>query len=235
MKKINLQIHDECGKALEIRTGGALPLREPRKLDIVGNIDSVFKFLAQRINEFDHKQAHIIVDREKFTIKLVIDETSFYSGNVKGVLTQPKDYEDFCINTGKEWDIYDLSDFIRLHKALFENRTQAAKLVAELQNFKLKIDGELQKSDDKRGNTEYVRRQTVKSNLPESFNLLVPLFKGFEKRTIKVEVDINPNTFDCTLISENAAEMIKDDVDAIIDIQIKNIETLCPDIVIIEI
>lgn len=93
---------------------------------------------------------------------------------------------------------------------------------------------ELEVSDDKRGNQKILRAQTVESNLPKSFNVNMPIFKGTEKRTFEVEVEINPNDLSCTLVSQEAHDIVVQERDNQMDAVLGRIGDAAPNIVIIE-
>jgi len=232
--KHELNIINSDGKpvVVEIREGQALPLKEPQKIAIVGNIDAVSRFLTKRA--IDQKQSHVIVNREHQKIELVFDESNFYSGSVVGKLELSEAFNRFEINTGKEYTTYELADFFKMNRVFFEKPSVAANIVKELANFKAKVDKEIEQSDDRRGNKTAMIRQVVDSNIPEKFNLVLPLFKGLEKQTIEVEVNINPGNLNCTLISPMAAEIIDSITDQVVDQELKKFESLANEIVVIE-
>lgn len=81
----NIEVKVESGvKTLEIREGDALPLHEPVKVRIDGVIDTPFKWLEKRVAEINQKTSHIIVNRDKMVIALIIDETNHYRAEVSG-------------------------------------------------------------------------------------------------------------------------------------------------------
>lgn len=129
---------------------------------------------------------------------------------------------------------FDMADRIKQLRTYFETQQDAMKLVTELRNFKAKIDKELELSDDKRGNQKIMRAQTVESNLPKSFNVNMPIFKGAEKRTFEVEVEINPNDLSCTLVSPDAHDIVVQERDNQMDAVLGRIAEAAPNIVIIE-
>ena len=108
------------------------------------------------------------------------------------------------------------------------------KLVTELQNFKAKVDKELESSNNNRGDRRVLVNQVVQSNLPEAFTLIIPLFKGTPKQTIQAEVYINPSDLSCTLVSPEANDLLEEMRDKEIDLVLERIQKVCPHIVIIE-
>lgn len=231
MEKINVQVENGV-QQLIVRHGTALEPKDRKVIAIIGNIDSVGRFLAKR--SIDQKDSVVEVNRDDMTINLIIHQTSPYPGYVQGRLLVTEDFKKFKINTGKYWNLHELADFIKLNRAFFENRTEASQLVAELRNFKAKVNQDLEKADDRRGNVDYVRRQSVESNLPEAFNMKMRVFKGEPEDVFPVEVAIHPDTFECTLVSPAVAEAMQDSIDSIIDGELMEIKRLCPDLVIIE-
>lgn len=232
-QQINLTVFDKENNVIEVRQGAALPLREPVKIDITGYINSPTSFLKLRVSEIHQLEAHILVNSDKFTITLVIDETNFYAGKIEGKLELSEIYKKFGINSGKQWTTSELADFIKMHRSFFQKPSLAASLVTDLKHFKAKVDKEIEQKDDNRGNKKMLYDQVVESNIPDSFTVQLPIFKGQKKQDIKVEVYINASSFECQLISPDAQDLIHSLTDGIIEEQLNEIREICPNIVII--
>lgn len=233
--EINLVNYDGKPVILEVREGAALPLKEENKVSISGNIDAISRYLQTRKLSIEMQMcSHIVIDREDKSITLNLNASNFYGGVVTGKLAYSKAFTVFEINTGKEYTTFELADFIKMNRSAFEKPTEAVKLIKELNNFKAKVQSEVEKLDDKRGNRTDFQRQAVDSNIPEKFNLLLPIFKGQQKRPIEVEVNINPSSLNCTLISPQAKEIIDTVTDDIINTELELIKDNAPEIVIIE-
>lgn len=228
------EMNIEDGKDMVIRFGDALPLKEPKYVSIHGTIDAPARWVEKRKDDIVSADAHILVDRDHMTITLNTDENNFYSDQIVGTLTLSTEMQEFGINTGEYMSCFDMADRIKQLRTYFETQQDAMKLVTELRNFKAKIDKELELSDDKRGNQKILRAQTVDSNLPKSFNVNMPIFKGTEKRTFEVEVEINPNDLSCTLVSPDAHDIVVQERDNQMDAVLGRIGDAAPNIVIIE-
>lgn len=228
------EMNIEDGKDMVIRFGDALPLKEPKYVSIHGTIDAPARWVEKRKDDIVSADAHILVDRDHMTITLNTDENNFYSDQIVGTLTLSTEMQEFGINTGEYMSCFDMADRIKQLRTYFETQQDAMKLVSELRNFKAKVDKELELSDDKRGNQKILRAQTVESNLPKSFNVNMPIFKGTEKRTFEVEVEINPNDLSCTLVSPDAHDIVVQERDNQMDAVLGRIEEAAPNIVIIE-
>lgn len=228
------EMNIEDGKDMVIRFGDALPLKEPKYVSIHGTIDAPARWVEKRKDDIVSADAHILVDRDHMTITLNTDENNFYSDQIVGTLTLSTEMQEFGINTGEYMSCFDMADRIKQLRTYFETQQDAMKLVTELRNFKAKVDKELELSDDKRGNQKILRAQTVESNLPKSFNVNMPIFKGTEKRTFEVEVEINPNDLSCTLVSPDAHDIVVQERDNQMDAVLGRIGDAAPNIVIIE-
>lgn len=228
------EMNIEDGKDMVIRFGDALPLKEPKAVSISGTIETPARWVEKRKDDIVSADAHVLVDRDHMTITLNTDENSAYSDKIVGTLTLSTEMQEFGINTGEYMSCFDMADRIKQLRTYFETQQDAMKLVTELRNFKAKIDKELELSDDKRGNQKILRAQTVESNLPKSFKVNMPIFKGTEKRTFEVEVEINPNDLSCTLVSPDAHDIVVQERDNQMDAVLGRIGDAAPNIVIIE-
>ena len=228
------EMNIEDGKDIVIRFGDALPLQEPKYVSIHGTIDAPARWVEKRKDDIVSADAHVLVDRDRMTITLNTDENSAYMDSIVGTLTLSTEMQEFGINTGEYMSCFDMADRIKQLRTYFETQQDAMKLVSELRNFKAKVDKELELSDDKRGNQKILRAQTVESNLPKSFKVNMPIFKGTEKRTFEVEVEINPNDLSCTLVSPDAHDIVVQERDNQMDAVLGRIGDAAPNIVIIE-
>lgn len=228
------EMNIEDGKDIVIRFGDALPLQEPKYVSIHGTIDAPARWVEKRKDDIVSADAHVLVDRDRMTITLNTDENSAYMDQIVGTLTLSTEMQEFGIDTGEYMSCFDMADRIKQLRTYFETQQEAMKLVTELRSFKAKIDKELELSDDKRDNQTIMRAQTVESNLPKSFKVNMPIFKGTEKRTFEVEVEINPNDLSCTLVSPDAHDIVVQERDSQMDGVLVRIAEAAPNIVIIE-
>ena len=228
------ELNTEEGQETIIRFGDALPLKEPKAVSISGTIDAPARWVEKRKDDIVSADAHVLVDRDRMTITLNIDENSAYMDQIVGTLTLSTEMQEFGINTGEYMSCFDMADRIKQLRTYFETQQEAMKLVTELRSFKAKIDKEMELSDDKRGNQKIMRAQKVESNLPKSFKVNMPIFKGTEKRTFEVEVEINPNDLSCTLVSPEAHDFVVQQRDDQMNAVLGRIGDAAPNIVIIE-
>jgi len=237
MEGIKLVLAEEQ-KELVVREGNALPVKEPVKISILGIISTVTTFIKYRLNVITPMvdTCHILVNRVKMTISLVIDECNHYSGFVSGKLSMNPDFLSFGINTGKSWSHKDLAEFIKMNRSCFADREVASVLAADLSKLKVKVETEVEKSDDNRANVVASLRQTVIENtIPESFYLNMPIFQGKNKVSFPVSLYIDAMSYQIKLVSPDAKELVDDMKDEAIGEELEKIKEILPEIVIMEV
>lgn len=218
-----------------IRFGEAKQVYDPQRVNVYGVIDSPLRWLEKRKDTINLLACYIAVSREEMGLKLFIDEHNHFSDTVGGRLLLSEEFKRFGINEGKYMSGLEMSDLIRMNRTYFAEKKIAMDLVSIMRNFKAKVTNDIESNDDKKGNVSQVRRQAVESNLPPSFELNIPIFKGQHKQKFTVEIDIDPDTLQATLVSPDAQDLIVETRDSLIDNVITQIQGLCPEIPIIEI
>ncbi len=215
----------------------------PDNVSFEGNIDSIKNFLAVRINAMykdesviELADSYILVNRENQKIHLFYNSTDPYKqGCVTGVLSLHPDFEKWKINTGQSWNNDELAEFIKMNRYCFKSKSDAMRLSAELKTLKVKVEKQAEASNDNRGNVKALAAQTViESSIPKTFIINVPVFKGQAKMEFEIEIYVNPNTYQVTLVSPDANDIKNNVRDSIIDEQIKEIKEITNNIAIIE-
>lgn len=241
--KLNVVVpKDYSGAPIEIilREGKAaeqLPNREPINVEINGTIDTPLRWLEKKVELIDQKKAYISVSRDDMSIALVDKENDYYSNNIAGWLEASKEMKAFGINADKRWEPIKLSQFFKMHRAFFKDKTENMTLVSTLKNFKAKVAQDIERSKEENGSKVDNYSQVVDSNLPKSFKLNIPLFKGFACEEIEVEIyaDVDGRDVSLSLVSAGANETIEEYKNRVIDEQIEAIKVVAPDIAIIEV
>jgi hypothetical protein len=241
--KLNVIVpKDYNGAPIEVvlREGEApelLEIKEPERVVISGTIDTPFRWLEKRIELINQKASNIIVNRDVMGIALTVDETNYYQSDIRGELKTSKEMMEFGINTEKKWEPIKLSKFLKMHRAFFTDKSQNMMLVSTLKNFKAKVNQDIERSKEENGSKVDNYSQVVDSNLPKSFKLNIPLFKGFANEEIEVEIyaDVDGRDVSLSLVSAGANEAIEEYKNKVIDEQLDAIRQIAPDIVIIEV
>lgn len=213
-------------RVIELHEENELPVLEPDKVELAGTIGSVYEFLLKRISEkeqINQKRCYILVDREKMTLKLVTNETdSRNKATVRGELKYYPKFLEFGINTSKTWEPVQLSKFFKMNRAFFKDAQYNMELVTVLKNFKASIDSKVENSRQDNGSRTDNYSQVVNSNLPASFNLIVPIFKGRPAEEIEVEIiaDVDGRNIRLSLCSPGAEVIVEEERNKAIDEQL---------------
>jgi hypothetical protein len=226
---------------LVIREGEApkqLDKKAPVQIAIVGTIGAPFEFLLRRKEVIeDLSKCHFLVNRNDISITLIINESDAYTkGSVKGILEVHPKFKEFKINSKEGWEPNELGQFFKMNRAFFPDKAENMKLVSDLKNFEATIDAKIEKQKEDKGSFKDNYSAVVNSNLPGTFKLELPLFKGTGKVIFDVEfyATVSGKNIFLQLVSPDASASIEDIRDTVIDEQIKQIREIAPGIVIIE-
>lgn len=241
-----LKLQDRCGyKCVNLFKGGRSHTLNIHRLVAEAflpnphrySIDAPLRWLEKRVELINQKSTNIIVNRDKMGLALTIDETNYYQTEINGILQPSKEMQEFGINTEKKWEPIKLSKFLKMHRAFFTDKSQNMMLVSTLKNFKAKVNQDIERSKEENGSKVDNYSQVVDSNLPKSFKLNIPLFKGFANEEIEVEIyaDVDGRDVSLSLVSAGANEAIEEYKNKVIDEQLGVIRQIAPGIVIIEV
>jgi hypothetical protein len=243
-EKIQIVLGEGVTKAeVILREGVAVKEIEPKapiKTKLSGVIGSPVEYLQKRVatGQFTQERSHLIVNREAIKLALVINEDDEYNrGQVDGTLEFHPKFIEFGINTGKVWTPTELGMFFKMNRAFFPDKTTNMKLVTDLMNFTATVNNSLEKRANENGDRTDHFSQVVNSNLPKSFVLNVPIFKGMNAETLEVETfaKINGREVAFTLLSPGANQTLEEIRDKAIDEQLTQIKEIAPNIAIIEV
>ena len=246
-EKLNINFADgEAVKELIIRevdtvVEDKLPVLEPDKVEISGNITAIFAFLEKRWDAEDaqvnHCRTHILVDRDNLMMTLVVNETDKREKKtVVGTIQLSRQYTAFGINK-KLWESTDLGNFFRINRSYFEKKETNMSLVSLLKRFTAKVNTEVEREEKDNGSVTDVYRKVVDSNLPEAFAVKIPIFKGSQPEVFTIEIiaHVEGKHAVLELISPDAEAIVEEVRDKLIDEQIEKIKELAPEIPIIEV
>lgn len=223
---------------LIIRKGEASKVWDPQPTKIEGVINTVSRFLKNRIPIIDNTddqgsfKCHILANKEDGGIHLIVDEHNHFNDEIKGIITVHPSIEKFSINSGEYILPEKMANFLKMRKHLFNSQSVYSSIYTALKTFKAKVNQEIDAIKDDRGNFEIKKAQVVEHNIPDKFDIKVPLFKGTQPVVIPVEFMVN-STLDVALSSTDLIQMIDQTREELIDKEIKDIQKIAPDIVII--
>jgi hypothetical protein len=186
---------------ITIREGQAAPIELPDMDVIEGDINTISAFVKKRypcpstqsslgLQFIDKDRVIVTVDREKFEITVEIDPEHPRGSVVKGKLSLAPELIQFNINGSKSFTREELVKLIKFNKMWFASRDQAETLLESYMAFRAEVNANISKTNDTRGNVENNYKKTVKTGVPDSFVLNIPVFKGQDKRQFRVEIEI---------------------------------------------
>lgn len=184
------------GNEVVIRTGDALPPSPPKKISISGDINAVKSFLQKRTAEFkglgpqfvNPETTIVIVDEEKMTVNLLLDPHDINGTEVLAQLLFSPDLEKFNINKNKKYTRAELTQLLKFSRRYFPNQEQYQKLLESYMKLNLTTTGSLKDEQDSRGNKDLQFKKEVSAQVPNSFIIELPIFKG--KEPVRFMVDI---------------------------------------------
>ena len=229
----DLKISVEQGvKEVVVRKGVANDVHIPNGILISDlTIDCVSEYLSKEgVDEAEIKNSFVVFSYEEKSIELLFAVRILNPDSIGGKIRLHPDLQKFEINGGKRYTPFKLADFIRMNRHFFESKDQAIKLENVLRNFIADVDKKIEVSDDKRANVKASIIQQVKTNIPENFTLLLPIFVGVEPIPVKVEIDIDSTDISCSLMSPDLKELIDKETKVIIDFELKLIKQLFPEL-----
>ena len=242
-EKLQINLAPGMSKAeLVIREGAAPKELEPKapvKTNLKGVIGAVVEYLKKRINagQFEQKDCHILVNRDTIEITLITNEADEYRRRNHGQIELNPKFIEFGINANKVWTPTELGLFIKMNRAFFADRNENMKLVSSLMNFTADVNNKIERAVKENGNRTDNFAQMVSSNLPDSFTIQMPIFKGMPPETIEVETfaQVNGREVAFVLLSPGAQATLEDLRDKVIDEQLEQIREIAPEIAIIEV
>jgi hypothetical protein len=243
-EKLQINLSQGVAKAeVILREGTAVTELEPKapvKTNISGVIGSPLEYLTKRLNtgQFTQERSYLFVNREEISLALIINEDDEYQrGQVYGKLEFHPKFEEFGINTNKAWTPTELGMFFKMNRAFFPDRGVNMKLVTDLMNFTATVNNKIERSVKENGDRTDNFAQVVNSNLPASFVLNIPIFKGMKPETLEVETfaKVNGREVAFILISPGANQTLEEIRDNTIDAQLEQIKEIAPNLAIIEV
>lgn len=214
-------------KQITILEGEAPEQFNPEAIVLKGIISAPADFIEQRADTFNPEKSHAIVEKTNGQIILVINEQSVTEKyTIRGVIQKGKKISDLGINTGKIYSPKDLSRRFRLERSLFNSATDHLTLITELRNFDATIKNKVDEEDDLRGNTKNALIREVESNIPEEFDLRLPVIEGEDEEIIEVSImlEISGSRIFCSLESVDAEEIYENRSEELIEKEVERLK-----------
>lgn len=213
MEGLELNVTTNKDGVVTILQGAAPKPIEAKSTIIEGNIYAVCDYIKKRADciNANVNHCHVEIDPVKGKMSLFEGEDTTLCNIVTGWLLFHPDFTKWGINTDKRYSSHDLAMMIRMNRFMFESAEAAMTLVTIFQTLKVKVNKAVELSDDKRGNRTDMRSQIVESmSIPETFKINVPIYRGFSPVAISIEILIDADTLEISLISPQVNDIIND-------------------------
>jgi len=216
-KKIVVNLASEQKEPLEIvvREGDASPifLKDKVRLKQAVFLLSIAEFIGKRTFNDDPKEnAGLLL----FSTDVADPKLEFYENphdQDATILTAKlhinPDFEAFAINTGKGFYQKDVIKLVRTVAHVL-GKEQAQDIIQRMQNFEVKYEQVVQKEDDRQGNKKDLQTEALKltrGELPKSFTLTMPLYKGTQPVTFTAEVEVDKGNNNMPVFSFYSLDM----------------------------
>jgi hypothetical protein len=186
-----------------IREGRAvepLPLKEPKSIAISGDIHAISNFVAIRREQADGVQVldarTILIEANKNARTIVFNSNPAAHNNtiITAKLEASEELKQFGINSDKTYDRKELLKLLKFSRGYFKDRANYDQVINGLMKVRIKTSAELQQESDNKGNRKNVDEvnSVMSEGFVDKFYLSVPLFKGFAKENIEVEICFEP-------------------------------------------
>ena len=198
--KINVNLPEGTNE-LVIRHGEAKEIEYPQTINISGIITSPGDWWQKKSR--DVTDSHVIVYDK--SISLIIHEHDLFGQEViNGTIQSFKELEKFQINGNKRYSTKELSRFLKFNRMYFLDRDENMEIVSKLQKFRAKVTQEIEDGNDFKGNKKYLFEQKVTHELGLlEFTLYIPIFKGENPVSFKVEIGFDITDGSTTLFLES--------------------------------
>jgi len=223
----NLVKEFNSDKTITKLKGQAPEQHNPLPVNITGTITAPSRFIENRKDEFYDKKAHCLASTTDGVLELVVNEQSVCDKyTVKGKVEIGKLFSKIGINKDVSYTPIELSRKFRMLKSIFPSPKEHLDITTKLKNLKAKVNKEVEESNDDRANVSQIFKQSVESNIPESFKLHLPLLEGEAPETIDVVVllEVKGNDIVCYLESVDGQEKIDNEMERLVREECEKIE-----------
>lgn len=238
-KKIVLNVSGNEANIREGKLADPLPLREPKAIHLTGDIKTIAHYVHVRQDTAQGLQiinpATVVVEVDKNARKIVmsLDPENFYGSTITAKLEMSEELRQFGINTTTRYSRKDLTNLLKFNRLFFEDKNQHAEVLAGLMKVRFLSQTEMEQANDNKGNRKDSKEvsTTTHEGFKDKFILSIPIFKGFDKQQIEVEIcfDVLNGDISFWLESVGLKEATDSQIDDIFEKQLE----CCSDYVVI--
>jgi hypothetical protein len=215
-------------RQITILEGTAPTQHNNQPIVIDGNIDAPYRFVEGRKKDFESTRNHCLVSKTDGVIILVLNEQSVVDKyTVNGKIEIAKKFKNLGINNDKQgYTPEELANKLKLLRSLFVSNLEHSNICNILRNLKAKVNSDIEKLNDRKGNVTDNFKQTVDSNMPDAIKLKLPLLEG--ETPIEIEINVileaEGSSIKCYLESIDAAELIEKQFEERVNQEVENLK-----------
>jgi hypothetical protein len=160
-------------------------------LNFKGLISAPMDFLLPKVEAklINKEKVLIIVDEEKESITVLSDWDNKLQHKVEGTLVRNPDLAALKINDASgRFTLKDLVTLLKFRRLLFSSQEEFKTLLNTLMTFNAKIEADVKKENDQRGNISDAFILRAKTQLKLDFTLEAAIFKGGPIGKFKVDI-----------------------------------------------
>jgi hypothetical protein len=225
MEQFHLNVASENGE-LVVRTGSALPLKEPERVILSGILNTPAEYIKKRVDSISVIKTNVVFDYTARTITLTVDDCSFYKDIITGKLEINKDLASLGINNDTLYNEKELSRKLTFFGRFFESKAAYNDLIKKLNDFSAKVKQEFTNATDYRGSEALEKITKIEHDIPLFFVLKMPIFNGGDKREFKVNIYVaaRDGGIELWLESVELHELLEKETESLFNAQLKNFE-----------
>lgn len=227
MDQIKVNVTPKEG-IVEIRTGAALPLFSPLKIEVNGTLDAPARYFAKMAHDVNAEIAIVTVKRSSGKITLKTNPSDNFGKVIIGRIEEEERLTRFNINTTARMTRNDFVSLLKMNRSSFSSKEQHRELIKQIQSFSANVSSDIAKSSDTRGNKTDMLSKIVTADVLSEFTLKMPIFKGQGALSFMVEVCFEVTDADVRfwLESVDLEELKFNYTNDLIDAQIEALEPL---------
>lgn len=242
-------------KVLHIRNSDAVPVTTAEKNILCeGVLSAPYDFLSKKLSHklrrqritiegifeeeeltYDLEQSTVYVDTQKGTLQLYLNEKRSYEDTITGQLTKYPLWDKFKVNSGEQFTPADLRKAMKRNRFFFENKEELEQALTKLFDFSAKVESRV---TDRNRSGDYeigFAAKVTQMEIPTTMNLTAPVYEGFEKHKVNIEVvaDVSSGSVRFTLESGDLHELEESLKEKYLQAEISKLQKLSKNLAIV--
>lgn len=185
-ENIKINVTSENGEII-IRTGEALPLKEPRRIIIHGDISAPGIWVKTK--EINPKKSFAEVSLEDKSILLTLNADSEYCTKISGSIKSNPELESFAINSDKRFSQSELNQLIKFKKMFIPDKERYFNILEQLANLKGTVVQNFERANDNKGQQKFLFEQSLKDKFDLNFIASIPLTPYSKPSTFNIDIN----------------------------------------------